>query len=141
LEIFHQLRPFVFLVDSPTRNNRDEEGMNSDWMTWALPAVMVGGFLVYKRLGQIAPAKAHELVKSGAKLVDVRSAAEFQSGHLDGAVNIPLPLLTAKASSLGAKELPVVVYCASGTRSALARSALKSQGFTQVFNLGPMHRW
>ena len=115
--------------------------MNSDWMNWALPAAVIGGFLIYKRLGRIAPSKARELVKSGAKLVDVRSPAEFQSRHIDGAMNIPLPSLTAKLSSLGAKDRPVIVYCASGTRSAMARSALKGQGFTQVFNLGAMHRW
>ncbi len=115
--------------------------MNSDWMSWALPAVMIGGFLIYKRLGQIAPAKARDLVKSGARLVDVRSPAEFQSGHIEGAVNIPLQTLSSKVSSLGAKDRPVIVYCASGTRSAMARSALKGQGFTQVFNLGGMHRW
>ncbi len=115
--------------------------MNSDWMNWALPAVMIAGFLIYKRLGQIAPAKAKELVKSGAKLVDVRSPGEFQSGHIPGAVNIPLGSLASEVRSLGDKDRPVVLYCASGTRSAMARSTLKGQGFSQVYNLGAMHRW
>ena len=78
-------------------------------------------------------------LKSG--LVDVRSAAEFASGHLAGAINVPVGDLNAHLDPLGAKDKPIVVYCASGTRSAMARSALKGKGFAQVFNLGAMSRW
>jgi rhodanese-related sulfurtransferase len=81
------------------------------------------------------------MVKDGAKLVDVRSAMEFSSGHIPGAINVPLQELGAQVKKLGEKDKPVVLYCASGTRSAMARSTLKGLGFTQVHNLGAMSRW
>ena len=115
--------------------------MNPDYV----PYFVVGGvfiaFMLFKRLGQISSARARELVQAGAKLVDVRSAAEFASGHIPGAVNVPVGELGSKLKSLGEKDKPVIVYCASGTRSAMARSVLKGQGFAQVFNLGSMSRW
>lgn len=113
--------------------------MNPDYFPWLVLAAVIAALMVFKRLGQIAPAKARELVKSGAKLIDVRSPAEFAAGHLDGAVNVPVGALSD--DKLGAKDRPLIVYCASGTRSAMARSVLKSRGYTQVFNLGAMRRW
>ncbi|MBL8910030.1 MAG: rhodanese-like domain-containing protein [Archangium sp.] len=82
------------------------------------------------------------MVKEGATLIDVRSPGEFSTGHIDGALNIPLGSLGDALGKLGGnKDKPVIVYCASGARSAMARSQLKSRGFTQVFNLGSMGRW
>lgn len=115
--------------------------MDTSWLNIAVPVAVVVAYLVFKRLGQVKPEDAHRLVKEGAKLVDVRSPGEFSSGHLPGALNIPLHELSAGAGKLGAKDKPVVLYCASGTRSSMARSVLKGQGFTQVFNLGSMSRW
>jgi phage shock protein E len=99
------------------------------------------GLTLFKRRGQVSRDDAHRLVKEGAALVDVRSPGEFASGHLPGAVNVPLGDLDRKGASLGKKDRPVVLYCASGTRSAMALSKLKGQGFTNVQNLGAMTRW
>lgn len=115
--------------------------MNPDLVPWLVMGGVFAGLMIFKRLGQISAAKARELVQGGARLVDVRSAAEFSSGHIPGAVNVPVGELGAKLKQLGAKDKPVIVYCASGTRSAMARSVLKGMGFTQVFNLGAMSRW
>lgn len=115
--------------------------MDTSWMNVAVPVALVGGFLVYKQLTQLKPAEARRLVKEGATLVDVRSAAEFANGHIPGAVNVPLQEIGAKVKKLGPKDKAVVLYCASGTRSSMARSLLKNLGFTQVFNLGAMSRW
>jgi rhodanese-related sulfurtransferase len=113
----------------------------SDLLEYAVPTSLIVGFLLFKRLGQVSREKAHALVHTGAKLLDVRTAAEFEAGHLSGALNLPLSELSARLSSLGARDYPIVLYCASGTRSAVARSILKGQGFTQVYNLGAMGRW
>ena len=113
----------------------------NELLPYAVPAALVGGFLIFKQLGQVSSERARTLVKEGAILVDVRSRAEFDSGHLPGARNVPLPELGGKLKSLGEKDKPIVLYCASGTRSAMARSVLKGQGFSQVFNLGSMARW
>jgi rhodanese-related sulfurtransferase len=110
-----------------------------------MPMLVIGGgilaILVVKRLGQISPAEARQHVEAGAKLIDVRTPGEFASRHLEGAMNVPLNTLSARADSLGPKDATYVLYCASGTRSAVAKSALKARGFTKVFNLGSMSRW
>jgi len=110
-------------------------------LTFGAMAAIVAGFTLYRRVGTLSREEAHRLVKEGAKLVDVRSKAEFTALHLPGAINIPLPELSGRDAKLGAKNAPVVLYCASGSRSALGRSMLKGKGFTQVFNLGAMSRW
>lgn len=115
--------------------------MNPDLYPWLMFGGVFVAFLIFKRAGQISPERARQLVKDGATLIDVRSPAEFASGHLPGAINAPVSELSAHVKKLGVKGQPVIVYCASGTRSAMARSMLKGQGFTQVFNLGAMSRW
>lgn len=115
--------------------------MDSTWITLGVFAAIVIAFQVFRQLGQISSQQARQLVQDGAKLVDVRTPGEFSAGHLPGAVNVPLQELGARLKSLGAKEKPVVLYCASGTRSAMAKSVLKNAGFQQVFNLGGMGRW
>ena len=115
--------------------------MNESWIVYAVIVAVVVLVTVFKRMGQISSERAHALVASGAKLVDVRTSGEFATGHIPGAVNVPLQELRARSSTLGEKSQPVILYCASGTRSAMARSMLKGQGFTQVFNLGSMRRW
>ena len=75
------------------------------------------------------------LLKGGAQVVDVRSLAEFAGGHAAGSVNIPLPEIVARAEQLD-RNLPVIVCCASGTRSAIAAHRLRGQGFKQVLNAG-----
>ena len=100
-------------------------------------------WVVYRRFfGKITGAKARELVSSGALLVDVRTPQEFASGHVDGAKNIPVSELRARAAELGTDHTrPVVVYCASGMRSASAKGQLKKLGFASVYDLGGMGRW
>lgn len=106
----------------------------------ALAALFVVWTLL-KRRGDVSAAEARRLVGAGARLVDVRSPGEFASGHLDGAVNIPVQELGSQLGKLGARDRPVVLYCASGARSAIAARMLKSQGFSTVRNLGAMSRW
>ena len=58
-------------------------------------------------------------LQAGATVVDVRSQAEFRGGAYRGAINVPLGELSAKLGRIP-KDRPVVVYCASGSRSAMA---------------------
>jgi phage shock protein E len=76
----------------------------------------------------------NELMEKGAVVVDVRTKAEFASGHLKGSINIPLQDLSRSVSRIN-KSKPVIVCCASGMRSASAKSILKKEGF-QVYNGG-----
>lgn len=106
-----------------------------------LAAILLLYLLSRMLLGKVAPEKARALVQEGASLVDVRTPHEFASGHIEGARNIPLSDLPARVADLGACDVPVVVYCASGLRSASARSILRRAGFQQVYDLGGMRRW
>lgn len=75
-------------------------------------------------------------IKAGARIVDVRTASEFEDEAYPGAVNIPLNVLPAKLDELGPKDAAIVLYCASGARSATAARLLKQAGFTDVVNAG-----
>ena len=77
------------------------------------------------------------LINQGALIVDVRTPGEFNAGNYPNSVNIPLQQLNQRIAELGdSKEKPVVLYCASGTRSGVASKMLKSAGFTTVVNAG-----
>jgi len=68
-----------------------------------------------------------ELVSNGATILDVRSKAEFASGHGEGAINIPLDQLAGQMKKLP-KGKPVVACCLSGARSGRAVDMLKAEG-------------
>jgi rhodanese-related sulfurtransferase len=76
-----------------------------------------------------------ELKQRGATLVDVRSAGEYASGHAPGTVNIPLQELGSRLAEIP-KSAPVVVACASGSRSGMAKMLLKKNGYAEVYNAG-----
>jgi rhodanese-related sulfurtransferase len=75
------------------------------------------------------------LKAQGATLVDVRSLAEFAGGNAPGSINIPLQELGSRLREIP-KSAPVVLCCASGTRSGMAKLVLKKNGYPQVFNIG-----
>ncbi|OGS40045.1 MAG: hypothetical protein A2506_13205 [Elusimicrobia bacterium RIFOXYD12_FULL_66_9] len=77
-----------------------------------------------------------ELLAQGAVVLDVRSRDEFASGNSPGSVNIPLQELPGKSLDWD-RARPVVVCCASGTRSGMAVGILKGKGFQKVLNAGP----
>lgn len=76
-----------------------------------------------------------ELVKQGAIILDVRSKGEYQGGHIEGSINISVDTLSNNLSKLK-KDKPIITCCASGMRSASAKSILKSNGFIEVYNGG-----
>lgn len=75
-----------------------------------------------------------ELASRGAQIIDVRSPAEFKSGHIKKSKNIPLQQLQSQLSKLD-KSKPVITCCASGMRSASAKSILKTAGY-EAYNGG-----
>lgn len=83
-----------------------------------------------------------EFLASGApfQLVDVRTPEEFDTGHIPGAVNIPLQELPGRLGELS-KEEPVVLYCRSGNRSTQAARLMQQAGFTGLYNLGGIVAW
>lgn len=77
-----------------------------------------------------------ELIENGAVILDVRSKPEYDSGHIKGARNIPVDRLRQNLDKLKRNNKPVITCCASGMRSASAKSILKANGFEQVYNGG-----
>jgi phage shock protein E len=75
-------------------------------------------------------------IKAGAKIIDVRTAEEFNEEHYPNALNIPVDQIRQRLTEVGEKNAPIVVYCASGSRSAFAARLLKSAGYTDVINAG-----
>jgi rhodanese-related sulfurtransferase len=86
-------------------------------------------------LGWAPKVNYQELVKSGAQIIDVRTPAEYKSGHIRGSVNIPLQTISSQLGRIK-KDKPVITCCASGMRSASAKSILKSNGYEDVHNGG-----
>jgi rhodanese-related sulfurtransferase len=99
---------------------------------------------------RVTPAQARDMIAKGnALVVDVRDGAEVaQSGKVAGAVHVSRGMLEFRADP----ELPshdkafdknktVIVYCASGGRSALAGKLLKDLGYANVYNLGGFKDW
>jgi rhodanese-related sulfurtransferase len=86
------------------------------------------------------PTSAHSAL--GTVVLDVRTPEEFALAHVPGARNIPVQSLAQRAAELGSdKRVPVVIYCRSGARSAVATNLLRGLGFTQVTDIGPMGNW
>ncbi len=99
---------------------------------------------------RVTPAQAKEMIAKGNTLVvDVRDAAEVaNSGKVAGAVHVSRGMLEFRADPESPahdkafdKTKTVIVYCASGGRSALSGKVLKDFGFADVFNLGAFKDW
>jgi phage shock protein E len=104
-------------------------------------AAVVAVIFLIKKTGQISAKEALKQLKTGALVIDVRSAGEFNSGHLTKAINIPLDEIeTALPKRVPDKRLVLLLHCQSGMRSGAAMQKLKSLGYANAFNLGSFGR-
>ena len=101
-------------------------------------------------VSKITPAQARDMIGHGNTLVvDVRDAGEVEkTGKIAGAANVSRGMLEFRADPESpyhdkafARDKTVILYCASGGRSALAGKALKDMGYDKVFNLGAFKDW
>jgi rhodanese-related sulfurtransferase len=98
---------------------------------------------------KIAPDDARALVAGGnAVIIDVRDSAELAGGKVKGAKHIPRGSLEFRADAATSYHDPVlspdktvILYCAAGSRAALAGKALKDMGYKDVRNLGGFGEW
>lgn len=113
-------------------------------LLFVLPFVLAACGNSSSRTTSLSPAAfAARLSQAGVQLIDARTPAEFKSGHLAEAVNLDWNggQLEAAAGILD-KSKPVLLYCASGRRSAAAREFLTEQGFKDVVDLdGGIDAW
>ncbi|MBP9592302.1 MAG: rhodanese-like domain-containing protein [Steroidobacteraceae bacterium] len=91
----------------------------------------------------VGPLDAVRLLNQGALMVDVRTRAEFESGHVIDARHLPQEQVAQAAESLKKfREKILIACCESGMRSGAATRVLKNQGFTKVVNLrGGLQAW
>jgi rhodanese-related sulfurtransferase len=99
---------------------------------------------------RITPAQAREIMAQGNVLVvDVRDAPEVEkSGKVAGSVHVSRGMLEFRADPETpyhdknfTKDKTIILYCASGGRSALGGKVLKDMGYAQVYNLGAFKDW
>lgn len=99
---------------------------------------------------KITPDEARNMIaRDNALVVDVRDAPEVQaSGKIKGALHVSRGMLEFRADAdtpyhdkSFAKDRPIILYCASGGRSALGGKVLKEMGYEKVYNLGGFKDW
>ena len=112
-----------------------------NWTVTLIIAAVVAIVFLLKRAGQISFKDAQKHLKNGALVIDVRSASEFNSGHLPNAVNVPLDgIETALPRRVKDRNQVLLLHCLSGTRSGMAKRQLKVMGFANAYNLGSYAR-
>jgi rhodanese-related sulfurtransferase len=89
----------------------------------------------------LSPKRVAELLDDGeTQLVDVRRPDEHEAGHIGGAVHIELDRLPAEAGALD-RGRPIVFYCRSGSRSAMATDAFRASGYDAYNMAGGLEAW
>src|SRR5664280_1386076 len=108
-----------------------------NWTPFLILTAIVAVVLLIKKLGQVSATDALAYLKNGALVIDMRSRGKFNSGHLAKAINIPLDEIeTALPKRVKEKKQALLLHCASGMRSGMAKSKLKGMDYTNAFNLG-----
>jgi len=98
------------------------------------------------RIREMDPDTAEEMLeeREDVMILDVREPDEFEMGHIPGAINIPRGTLESAADPdykkphpelCRARERPILLYCKSGGRSAMATATLQDMGFAEVYNI------
>lgn len=101
--------------------------------------VKLFGFLGRLGIKQLGPRELDQ--KKGMMLIDIRSAREYDQGHIPGSVNIPLTDIGDKIKKVK-KEKEIVVYCQSGNQSIWAIKRMMGMGFKNLYNLkGGYNAW
>ncbi|WP_333796563.1 rhodanese-like domain-containing protein [Rheinheimera sp.] len=121
--------------------------MQTSGLAVVLPALLFSTSLLaaqFEQTGVLAGTQAQALQqqtateKAGSAIwIDVRTADEFNAGHLVGALHIPHEQIAAQIAKVTQdKNAEIYLYCRSGRRSGLALDALQAQGYTRVVNAG-----
>jgi len=112
-----------------------------NWITILILAAMLAAILLLRRSGLIAPAAAAAHLKKGALVIDVRTAGEFNAGHLPNAINLPLDEIEAALPRrVKDKNQVLLLHCQAGGRSSQARKKLMALGYVNAYNMGSYSR-
>jgi len=113
-------------------------------MTRNLFCILAVSVLLFSGCASSKPApeaaNPRALANAGAKIIDVRTAEEYNSSHLAGSINIPHDQIGEKIAQVTTnRSEPLLIHCRSGKRSAFATSTLQAQGYTNVIDLGSLN--
>jgi rhodanese-related sulfurtransferase len=113
-------------------------------MTWTSVLIVVALLailLLVRSGGKVSAKDAREYLRTGAVVIDVRSAGEFTAGHLTKTINIPLSEIeTVIARKVKDKNQVLLLHGKSGARSREARRKLNALGYRHSFNMGSYGR-
>ncbi|MBT2619545.1 MULTISPECIES: rhodanese-like domain-containing protein [Chryseobacterium] len=107
--------------------------MKSLLIFWGILLVIYVSYRVYRY--QTLDNGLPQLVKKGAIILDVRTEKEYETGHIEGSVNISLGTIRERYIELD-REKAYITVCSHGLRSVKAESILKEKGFTKIYNGG-----
>ncbi len=111
---------------------------SNNQVVFSVLAVIVVVFLILRN--QLGKMKVRKALEGDVLVIDVRSPSEYALGHYKDAVNIPHDQIAGKLNKIGALDRKIVVYCASGARSAAVEQTLHSKGYIHVTNAGSYSR-
>jgi len=125
--------------------------MNKKLLNIAFNVVLIIGLTSYiaytkgwilTNFESVSAEQAQQMIQSDSDsiILDVRTSEEFEQGHLQNAVSIPLGNLEQELSQLS-KDQKVIVYCQSGSRSVAASRLLSAQGYTPLNLKGGINAW
>lgn len=102
-----------------------------------------GNMNVKTQYVKVSPAEAKEIMDSEEAIVlDVRTKDEYDQGHIEGSVLLPVDEISAKAEEvIKDKSTKILVYCRSGNRSATAAKTLIEMGYENVLDFGGIIDW
>jgi sulfur-carrier protein adenylyltransferase/sulfurtransferase len=92
---------------------------------------------------EVTPGEAELLAQSGAKLIDVREATEWEEGHVPGATHISKSYVEQQIeAAVPDRDTPVILYCAGGVRSLFAAQTLAAMGYAEPISMkGGFQAW
>jgi rhodanese-related sulfurtransferase len=111
-------------------------------VVFAVIVLAVGGYYLLQMgsgdsdYGNVDVAEARDIIGEKGELVilDVRTVSEYESGHLEGAINIPVEALSGRLSELNPND-ELLVYCRTGNRSTTAVGILKENGYDRIYHM------
>ena len=118
--------------------------MKKIFLLFVVSTLLTGCTAATAEVGVLSSTEAYELIKEDPTVVvvDVRSAEEFASGHIEGAILIPADQIKAQAEAiLLDKDATILVICRSGVRSQGASQLLVELGFSNIYDIGGILSW
>lgn len=129
----------IIVLSGCAVNEQFDEPVESDSIAETDEDLNVADKAEYRK---ITPEEAREMMIEGNIILDVRTQAEYEQGHIQEAMLLPVDsILDGDLESLPDKNQTILVYCRSGNRSATASEALVEAGYTNVYDFGGINDW